>query len=326
MIRWSLEEIHLPKAPGDFYAWPPKNFRVYVDDSTDTVHVQAEFATNMTSLEVQREFQEFLAAEHDDNSLEGFVATLDQLALSPEMRAGLEMGFVHFWAYLFMMQVPEILNIPGKSIAPTSYPLPLINPNLVGDYIREHDLTRFGALTLHLHPQISAVAYVQAVQTAYPHQIYIHAHQHWEDARDVQAFLGQIDLSRVAFIAQPLAAHNFAQMQKLLTDEKVAWFGEECLGQQDIGPGTAAIYQGVCLSLTRSGGYFPILRQIKSAQQLNLKIALDSGISTSLLAASAMHLANEVDFREYGGFLWPHEEKEGCLSEDHGQVFFSYLQ
>ena len=326
MIKWSLEEIHLPKAAGDLCAWPSQNFRIYVDDVTDGVHIQAELATDQSSLEVQREFQEFLATEHDDNSLEGFVAVLDQLPLSPEVRAGLEMGFVHFWAYLFMMQVPEILNIPGKGIAPTSYPLPLLNPNLIGAYIQEHNLERFGALTVHLHPQIPAVAYLQAIQEAYPHQLYIHAHQLWPDAAHVEEFLGQINLKQVGFIAQPLAVHNFAQMQKLLAHKQVAWFVEEGLGAQDLGPGTAAVYQGICLSLCRSGGYFAALRQIKSAQQLELKIALDSGISTSLLAASAMHLANEVNYCELGGFLWAQEEKEPCLSEDRGQVFFNYLQ
>ena len=326
MIKWSLEELDLG---GDFCRGGEalgRSFRVYVDEVKDAAHAQAEFFTTNSSAEVQREFQEFLGLEHDDNSLEGFLLTLDQLNLSLALRAGLEMGFVHFWALLFMIQVPEILNIPGVSMVQTSYPLPLINPNLVGDYIRENNLARFKALSVHLDPSVSAVAYVQAIQDAYAGKLYLHAHQLWSEAEQVKSFLDEIKTTQVSFLAQPLAGHNLAQMRLLLEDRRVAWFLEEGLGNQEVGPGMAAVYQGVSLSLMRAGGYFGLLRQIKSAQRLGIKVSLDSGISTSLLAAAAMHLAHEVDYCEFGGFLWPHKESERCLDEDNGQVMFHYLQ
>ncbi len=326
MIKWSLEELGLPTALRRGGEAPGKSFRVYVDEAKDAAHAQAEFFTTAPASEVQKEFQEFLGVEHDDNSLEGFLLALDQLNISSSLRAGLEMGFVHFWALMFMIQVPEILNIPAVSMATTSYPLPLLNPNVIGDYIRENRLARFKALSVHLDPQMPAVAYVQAIEDAYPGKLYIHAHALWPDAAQVKAFLQEINTSQVVFIAQPLATSNAAQMKILLEDRRVNWFVEEGLGNQELGPGMAAMYQGVSLSLMRAGGYFGLLRQIKSTQRLGLKIALDSGISTSLLAAAAMHLAHEVDYCEFGGFLWPHEEKDPCLDEDNGQVMFHYLQ
>ena len=326
MIKWSLEELDLSSDLRRGGEAPGKSFRVYVDETKDVIHAQAEFFTSASAAEVQREFQEFISLEHDDNSLEGFLLALDKLDLSFPLRAGLEMGFVHFWALLFMIQVPEILNIPGVSMAMTSYPLPLRNPNLIGNYIRENNLSRFKALSVHLDPSMPAVAYVQAIQEAYSGKLYLHAHQLWQTAQEVKSFLDEIDTKGVVFMAQPLAANRLAQMRLLLEDKRVAWFIEEELGQQEVGPGMAAVYQGVSLSLMRSGGYFALLRQIKSAQRLGLKIALDSGISTSLLAAASMHLAHEVDYCEFGGFLRPHQEKERCLDEDNGQVMFHYLQ
>ncbi|MBP5296509.1 MAG: hypothetical protein J6Y94_04175, partial [Bacteriovoracaceae bacterium] len=71
MIKWSLEELDLPSALRRGGEAPGKSFRVYVDESKDAAHAQAEFFTTASALEVNKEFQEFLACEHDDNSLEG---------------------------------------------------------------------------------------------------------------------------------------------------------------------------------------------------------------------------------------------------------------
>jgi L-Ala-D/L-Glu epimerase len=334
MIRWSIAEIDLPLK----FTWAisrgewasKKNIILKIEDQETNMEALGEVAFNSRyeeSIEQIREgLSSFLSAWGPKiNSLEDFIALIDDLQIPPCLRFGLEATFVHYLAILFGRPVPELLGIRPKNAVETSFSIPLMDPEKLSFFLEEHHLARFCALKLKLNREM-ALPLTQELLRLYPGPIRLDGNECWENPDEVLTFLEAIDTQRVQMLEQPLHAEAHDAHCYLFSRSPVPIFADESLRNSDVTEYYAQRFHGINIKLMKAGGYFQALRQLKMAQALGLQTMLGCMVESSLGISSAMHIADGFDYFDLDGHLLLKEDPYHCLSEENGRLFFSYLQ
>ncbi|MEY3053260.1 MAG: hypothetical protein RLY31_3045 [Bacteroidota bacterium] len=100
----------------------------------------------------------------------------------------------------------------------------------------------------------------------------------------------------VAFIEQPLPAHEWNWMRELYSQSPLPLVADEaCRTEEDVEK-CVGCFHGINIKLMKCGGLTPALRMIRHARELDLKVMAGCMIESSVGIAAVAQLLSQLDF------------------------------
>lgn len=257
------------------------------------------------------------------NGLEEMMDVLYHADLPPNLRFGIESAYVHFLSRLMEDTPQRVLGLREVSSVKTSYSLPVMAADEVESFIRERDLTRFGALKIKVAGPAD-IPMVLAVSENYSGPLRIDGNEGFEKAKDVLEFLDALRDVNIDFIEQPLSHLDLPECILLKEQSLVPIVGDEAIQDGEIVPEFNKAYHAINVKLMKAGGYFKAMKQLREAKMHGLRTMIGCMIETSLGISSAMNLAQYGDIFDLDGFLFLQEDPYQLVFEDKGKLFYSH--
>ena len=263
-----------------------------------------------------------------DNGLE-FVRSLPELqtllALHPTanaLRFAIESAYVHFTCMQKQITVSRFLGLSPIQTVPTIFSLPIMEPALVGDFIKQNALDRFQYLKIKVNQQ-DAEALVNAVAAVTGQSLIIDGNEAWSNPDELIPFLLKLKDLPVQFVEQPMPAHEHNAYRYLKKVSPVSIFADESVTDQPDFELLQHEFHGINMKLMKAGGYLNGLRILNETRAFGLKTMIGCMVETSLGIWSAMQLCHGVSYADLDGFLILKEEPFGIVKEQQGLLSFA---
>ncbi len=141
-----------------------------------------------------------------------------------------------------------------------------------------------------------------------------------ETAMKLIPLLKELD---VELVEQPLAKDNWEGMKLLYKESALPLFADEaCVAEQDVEK-CKDHFHGINIKLTKCSGITPVLRMIKKARGLDLKIMLGCMNESTIGTAAMAHLLPFVDYIDMDGPLLLAEDVATGIGYDYGKIIYS---
>lgn len=332
MMKWSIEQLHLPLKFNWKISRSEVNFKenfivkLMVDDMEGLGEVAFNFRYGESKEEIIKEFEEFQRDfPQNIHTVEEVMEFCSERDLSMSLRFGIESAFVHYLAKASDKSVSELLGVPNVTSVKTSFSLPILSALDIEEFINTYQLSRFESLKIKINKE-NAVSAVNTLLNVYQGKIRIDANESWEKAIDVLDFISQIsDLNRVEFLEQPLRADCHDEAILLKEKSPVLLMADESVTHQEISDYYVERFHGVNIKLMKTGSYMRAVRQLREAKKLGLKTMLGCMVETSLGIVSAINIAYGVDFLDLDGHLLLEKDPYNFVLEEKGKLFKSDL-
>lgn len=328
MMKWSLEDIHLPLKFNWKIARNETLFktnllvRLKVDELEGLGEVAFNIRYGEDSEKLKHEFEHFSHDfPQDIESVEEVMEFCAQKELSSSLRFGIESAFVHYLAVASGKSVHELLGMPSVTSLKTSFSLPIMPIEELDSFIKKHGLDRFQSLKLKVN-QENAIESFNQLAKIYHGKIRVDANESWSDPDQVLHFLEKIKkLDNLEFLEQPLKADLHDESLDLKKYSPVMIFADESLTTQNITEYYSDRFHGVNIKLMKSGSYLKAIRQLREARKLGLKTMIGCMIETTLGISSAMNIAYGADYLDLDGCLLIEKDPFNFILEEKGRLF-----
>ncbi len=324
---WEIEELKLPLK----FNWAlsrgstseKTNFLVKVNregiKGVGEVAFNSRYGESKESVLLEfRRFTESLTGELDTLSdLNNFMQELD---LSCSLRCGLEMAFVDLLSKMSDESIEKLLGLQVIQSVKTSFSIPVLDVDKVGEFFNEYQLSRFESIKIKLAGDGQDLARIKEVLSLGKQKIRLDANEGFEYSRNVLALLDQLPLERVDFIEQPMAANKIEEYKLLRSTSPVPVILDESLTDTRVTQIIAEQGHGINVKLMKSGGYLKAMAQIREARSLGLKVMIGCMVETSLGISAAMRLCKNADFVDLDGFLFLKQDPFNLAFEENGKL------
>jgi L-Ala-D/L-Glu epimerase len=332
MSKWSLERIKLPLKTD----WKITRGKVQFKENLIITYREGRLkgqgevsfltGAELGPHEIEKEFQIFLEEiPQEINGLEEFVQILEEGEYSANLKAGLEMAYVGFLAELMNENPQRILGVRDVSNLDTSMSIPHMDIKDVGHYFEANNLYRFPFLKVKITSSAD-IGFLNKVASYYSKPLRIDGNECFKSAKECLSFFSGIEKLNIQFVEQPIHRDNFDEYIKLRKDSPFLLMADESLQDGRVIDDFQLGFHGVNIKLSKAGGYYKAIKQIKEARELGLKTMLGCMIETSLGISCAMNISNGVDFFDLDGFLLIKEDPFKLIYEESGKLYFSHQQ
>lgn len=237
------------------------------------------------------------------------------------LRFAVESAYVHFTCMQQRVAVSQFLGLAPAGSVPTIFSLPIMAPELIGDFILVNGLNRFHALKIKVN-QTAAAALVRAVAQASSRPLIIDGNEAWTNPDDLIQFLQELKDLPVLFVEQPLPADEQEAYRYLKKYTPYDIFADESVTDQPDFSSLRDQFHGINMKLMKAGGYLNGVRILQGTRAHGLKTMIGCMVETSLGIWSAMQLCQGVSYADLDGFLILKDEPFGIVKEQAGNLIF----
>ena len=239
-------------------------------------------------------------------------------SLPHAFKCGLECAAIDLEAKTRGQSIEERLGLPKIKRAPTSMSVPIMEEDLLEDYIKA--LKRFPFIKIKVNSE-NAVSFARKVASFTSAPLRIDANEGFKDAESFLAFCEQTRDLDVQFMEQPFAASNKKAYLAIRGKCPFEVMADESIEDKADFSELSQMFDSINIKLMKTGGYTKALELIKKAKERKLKVMLGCMIESSLGISCAMRLGSLADYYDLDGALlvkndpfdWV-EEKEGRLA------------
>jgi len=327
MLRWHIEskELHLR------YTW--KISRNSSDVKTnlfirvaDQQYVGiGEAAPNIrygeTAIALANQFSSLI-----DNGLE-LVRSLEDLQMllslhgvANALRFAVESAYIHYHCQRHHKSVSEFLGVALPVAVPTVFTLPIMEPDLIPDFIRDNNLNRFQTLKVKVN-QENALDLIREVSKNSNCPLIIDGNEAWEEPDNLLQVQEQLEALPIVMIEQPMPANKVEEYIYLKQNSRYDLFADESVTNYADFDLIQKQFHGVNMKLMKAGGYLNGKHILDQARQHQLKTMIGCMVETSLGIWSAMQLCQGIGFADLDGFLILKDELFGIVQEREGKLF-----
>ncbi len=242
-----------------------------------------------------------------------------KLQLPSHLKFGITSALTDLEAQLQKKSISQLLNKKLKHSVPTSFSLPIMEPEEIESFFKLYDLNRFSSLKIKID-QNSGIKACEKMAQLYKGPLRIDANEAFTDHKQVLEFLRTLKNQKIEMIEQPFAVNLIEEA--ILLKEKSAYpiFADESLQEQDIDSSLARAFHGVNIKLMKAGSLQQALKQLLQAQNLGLKTMLGCMVETTIGISSALQIADAFDYYDLDGFLFFKEEPFKRVMEKGGHL------
>ncbi len=250
-------------------------------------------------------------------SLPDLQTLLAEQPVANALRFAVESAYVHFLCLQQRISVSQFLHLLPVEKVPTIFTLPIMAPELIGDFIQVNNLNRFHSLKVKVN-QTEALALVQAAFAANPQPFIIDGNEAWTNPDDLVLFLQQVKDLPVLFVEQPLPASQSEEYRYLKKQSPFPIFADESVTDNPDFSLLRDQFHGVNMKLMKAGGYRNGLRLLAQTRAHGLGTMLGCMVETSLGIWGALQVSSQAQVCDLDGFLVVRDEPFGLVREDNG--------
>ncbi|MGV3589652.1 MAG: dipeptide epimerase [Adhaeribacter sp.] len=255
-------------------------------------------------------------------SLEDLQVLLSLYPPANSLRFAIESAYIHYYCQKKGITVVEFLGVNLPTSVATAFSLPIMNPNLVADFIRENNLNRFANLKVKVN-QEDGLNLIRQVASVNNRPLIVDANEAWTDPDNLLVFLEELKPYQIAFIEQPLPAAETEAYKYLRQRTPYDIFADESVTDHADFEALQKQFHGINMKLMKAGGYLNGLQILEQTRQHGLKTMVRCMVETSLGIWSAMQLCQGVYQADLDGFLILKDEPFGIVEERNGELFIS---
>ncbi|MBC7487873.1 MAG: dipeptide epimerase [Cytophagaceae bacterium] len=326
MITWEITDLHLKL----LYEWKiarnssSSKHNLLITISSDDSIGQGEVAPNVRYGEsaalLHKQFSEIRPMLLRNSHLLPieFSSFLHSLPIANALKNGLETAYVHLYCHQHHMPVFNLLGIeaPDAQIY-TSYTLPIMPPKQIGDFIAQHDLTRFKSLKIKVNKE-TAVDLVVETLKHYSGPLRIDGNETWTNEIEVMHFFETVSTDRIEFMEQPLPEKSVIEYRKLKKISPIPIILDESITDNPNFDLLAEQCNGVNMKMMKAGGYYNGLAILKEARKYDLSTMIGCMIETTLGIFSAINLSNRINYLDLDGFFVIENDPFTLVKEENG--------
>ncbi|MDQ3292078.1 MAG: dipeptide epimerase [Bacteroidota bacterium] len=262
-----------------------------------------------------------------DNGLE-FVRSVSELETLLELypvanalRFAVESAYVHFTCWQQHITVSQFLKLNQPEAVPTIFSLPIMAPELLGEFIKVNNLSRFNTLKVKVN-QSDALALVQAVASVTSRPLIIDGNEAWTNPDALIVFLRQLNGLPILFVEQPLPDSEPEAYRYLKKHSPYPIFADESVTNKPDFTKLCDQFHGINMKLMKAGGYLNGLQILQETRTHGLQTMIGCMVETSLGIWSAMQLCHGIPYADLDGFLILKDEPFGIVKEEAGKLIF----
>lgn len=326
-LSWSIQPIELELR----YTWKisrnasNKKTNLIVRVGDGNIFAVGEAAPNVryneTAERLEEEFKTFVKSV--SSSIEGIqnlAELLKNLRLSHALTFAIESAYTHYLSKKEGKDVFLLLETKPLSSLGTAYTLPIMDPAKIGEFIREHQITRFPYIKVKTSSETAEDILKEAVKHT-SQKIMIDGNECWNNPDDVLKFCSSIKNLPVEFIEQPLPSALEEEYYELKKHSPFPLFADESVIANPDFEKIKKQFHGVNMKLMKAGGYLEGLRILRDARNHGMKTMIGCMVETTLGISGGFYLGSEADYIDLDGCLVIKDEPFGLLHEQGGRLF-----
>ena len=290
---------------------------------------QGEIAPNVrygeTADLIKNEFQQLKSSLSQIEGIhpEEFALWVKKQAIAKSLKNGLETAYVHLYCTIHKLSICELLGIkPYSAITTTSYTLPIMPAEDIGEFIAQHNLTRFDSLKIKVNKE-TAEDLVRETLLHYEGPVRIDGNETWNNEIEVLQFLEKTKLDRVEFLEQPLPEKCISEYKRLKSIAPIPILLDESITDSPDFENITPLCHGINMKMMKAGGYYNGLHILQDAQKHELKTMIGCMIETTLGIFSAIHLSNGINYLDLDGFFVIDNDPFNLILEKEGKLIIN---
>jgi L-alanine-DL-glutamate epimerase-like enolase superfamily enzyme len=326
MISWEITDLHLKL----LYEWKiarnsssSKHNLLIVIRSDDHIG-RGEVAPNVRYGEsaelLHKQFSEIkpILVRNSQLSPIEFSSFIHSLPIANALKNGLETAYVHLYCQQHQVPVYQLLGIDApEAQVYTSYTLPIMPAEQIGEFIAQHRLTRFKSLKIKVNKE-TAVDLVVETLRHYQGPVRIDGNETWTNEAEVMRFFETVSSDRIEFMEQPLPEKSVNEYKKLKKISPIPIILDESITDNPNFDLLAEQCHGINMKMMKAGGYYNGLAILKEAQKYDLATMIGCMIETTLGIFSAINLSNRINYLDLDGFFVIENDPFTLVKEENG--------
>jgi L-Ala-D/L-Glu epimerase len=327
MITWEIADLHLKL----LYEWKiarnsssSKHNLLITIRSDDNSIGQGEVAPNIRYGEsaelLHKQFSEIrpILVRNSKLSPIEFSSFIHGLPIANALKNGLETAYIHLYCQEHKVSVAHLLAIsaPDNQVY-TSYTLPIMPAEQIGEFIEQHALSRFKSLKIKVNKE-TAVELVRETLLHYKGPVRIDGNETWANESEVLEFFDQVSSDRIEFMEQPLPEKCTIAYKKLKKISPIPIVLDESITDNPNFDLLAEQCHGINMKMMKAGGYYNGLAILREAQQYDLLTMIGCMIETTLGIYSAINLSNRINYLDLDGFFVIENDPFTLVKEENG--------
>jgi len=284
---------------------------------------KGEAAPNIRYLEtperLETEFTAILKDLPSEISPENWNALLQALPVCQALRMGLDMAYQALYCSVTGISFEENFKIPAQKPRPICYTLPVMEPDLISEFMERENLGRFSWLKIKVNKAL-ATAMVDRVLQLFAGPVAIDGNEAFSTKEEALLFATSLPPDRILFLEQPLPAAMKEEYIWLKTHAPVEIWGDESILSQSEPEYWMQAFSGINVKLMKAGSYQNAIEMLQTARTIGLKTMVGCMVETSLGISAALCLESLADYMDLDGFILLANEPFGLLAEENGLV------
>jgi len=324
-INFTLELLPLPLR----YEWKlsrnssTQKINGFISARSGTHQGKGEAAPNIRYLEtperLEAEFEQALPLLGSEISPESWNQILANLPVCQALKMGLDMAFQGLMASFSAVSVEENLKIPASRTRDICYTIPVMEPDLISEFMERENLGRFSWLKLKVNKDL-AIPLVEETLRLFPGPIAIDGNEAFSTREEALLFAKSLPPYRILFLEQPLPAAMKEEFVWLKDHSPVEIWGDESILSHSEPEYWQQAFSGINVKLMKDGSYQNAIEMLQTARTIGLKTMVGCMVETSLGISAALRLESLADYMDLDGFLLLENEPFGLISEEKGRV------
>ncbi|RYD83558.1 MAG: dipeptide epimerase [Sphingobacteriales bacterium] len=324
-ITWRIEEKVLPLK----YSWKisrnssesKTNLFIYVGD--EKCFGIGEAAPNIRYREIPAELVslfhsiEDLLPKNSETPVTELANWLENNKIPNALRFAIESAYVHFICTKRNISVQDFFGLPTSDRVATSFSLPIMPVEKLGNFITENNLQRFPYIKVKINKE-EGFEILSEVAKYISKPLIIDPNESFTDVEELLKFSQKINDFNILMLEQPMPAHLTEEYKYLKSKSLFPVFADESMTDMADISALKEQFHGVNMKLMKAGGYIRGITQLKMAQQMGLKTMVGCMVETSLGIGSAMNLGALAQFADLDGFLILQHDPFDLLAEKQG--------
>ena len=256
--------------------------------------------------------------EIDVSKLFDFSKKLKKLDIANSLKAGIESALFDWASRCADVATGKLLGSQIAKSIHTTFSIPILDPEKIGEFVLNHQLHRFSCLKLKVSAE-GAMDSIRELRKIYKdNPIRIDANESWCNLDDFLKFDEFCQEKNIQYIEQPFSSSSVKIYETLKTHKTLPIFADESLTSGEVSEDLVRQFDGVNVKIMKSGGPVQALRQIKEAKGLGMKIMLGCMVETSLGISMALNISENVDYFDLDGFMFLKADPYCLVTEQRG--------
>ena len=212
----------------------------------------------------------------------------------------------------------KALDLPEVKGVPTSFSIPIMEPNEVEAYIKTNSQYEFYKLKV---ADLDSVGLLKEVAKFTDKPLRIDANEGFKSLEDYLKFEKELEGINVQFIEQPFGTSMVEEYFELRKISKYELMADESLLLDFNGEKFQKMFHGINVKIMKTRGVENAKKLLLKARKFGLKTMVGCMIESSLGISEALHLASLCDYVDLdGSLLLKNDPYAHLITEENGRL------